>query len=173
MDPLLPDVAHEFRRHKSLADRALADLSDEQFFRRPGEPVNPVALIVKHLAGNLVSRWGNLLNGDGESPLRDRDREFRLEAADTRPELMAAWERGWQALFDALAGLETVDLAQSIEIRGEPHTLRQALLRGATHAAYHTGQILYLARWLKPEREWLTIAPGHSGLQPGTYRRPT
>lgn len=170
MDPLLPDLTHEFRRHKSLADKALAELSDEQFFRRPSDEVNPPALIVKHLAGNLKSRWTDVLHADGESPQRDRDREFVLEAADTRANLLAAWEAGWQALFNSLQSLEQVDLERTIVIRGEPHTLRQALLRGALHAAYHVGQILYSSRWLKPDRTWLTIAPGQSQGRKGNYR---
>jgi hypothetical protein len=94
-----------------------------------------------------------------------------LEPADTREALMARWAASWQTLFATLASLETVDLDRTIMIRGEPHTLRQALLRGATHAAYHVGQLLYLARWLEPQREWLTIAPGKSAEHRPGYRR--
>src|SRR5438034_6748706 len=105
MSELVADIAFEFRRHKGWADKALAGLSDEAFFRRPGEHVNPPALIVKHLAGNLLSRWTDFLTTDGEKPSRDRDNEFVLTAADTRGSLTAAWERGWQVLFDTLSGL--------------------------------------------------------------------
>ena len=105
MDDFLDDVRHEFRRHKGLADRAMQPLDDDQFFHRPGEQVNPVALIVKHLAGNLASRWADFLTTDGEKPTRDRDGEFILTDADTREHLMAAWERGWGVLFDTLAAL--------------------------------------------------------------------
>lgn len=171
MDPTLADVTYEFRRHQALAERALGALSDEAFFRRPSDVVNPPALIVKHLAGNLQSRWGNVLGGDGDSPQRNRDQEFVLEPADTREALMARWAASWQTLFATLASLEMVDLNHTITIRGEPHTLRQALLRGVTHAAYHVGQILYLARWLEPEGEWLTIAPGKSQEFRPRYRR--
>ncbi len=171
MDPTLTDVTYEFRRHQALAERALGSLSDEAFFRRPSEVVNPPALIVKHLAGNLQSRWGNVLGGDGDSPQRNRDQEFVLEPADTREGLMARWAASWETLFATLGQLETVDLSHTITIRGEPHTLRQALLRGVTHAAYHVGQILYLARWLEPEGEWLTIAPGKSAEHRPGYRR--
>jgi uncharacterized damage-inducible protein DinB len=159
---LIADVTHEFRRHKDIADKALAGLTDEAYFRRPGEAVNPVALIVKHLAGNLRSRWTDFLTTDGEKPDRDRDGEFTLTERDTRAALTAAWEAGWGALVAALAGLTDADLEQTVTIRGEPHRVRQALLRGLTHAAWHTGQILYVARLLNPGGEWLTIAPGAS-----------
>ncbi len=172
MNNLLADLTHEFRRHKALADRAMAQLDDEQFFHRPGEAVNPIALIVKHLAGNLASRWSDFLTTDGDKPSRDRDGEFRLTEQDTRANLLAAWERGWQTLFDTLAGLQASDLEKTVTIRGEAHTVVQALLRGATHAAYHTGQILYVVRLLRPDVVWLTIAPGQSrSHQRGTYRR--
>jgi uncharacterized damage-inducible protein DinB len=172
MDNLLTDLTHEFRRHKDLADRAMAALDDEQFFRRPGEAVNPIALIVKHLAGNLASRWSDFLTSDGDKPSRDRDSEFLLTEQDTRANLLAAWERGWQTLFDTLADLQASDLEKSVTIRGEPHTVVQALLRGVTHAAYHTGQILYVTRLLRPDAAWLTIPPGQSrSHQRGAYRK--
>src|SRR5881394_2556503 len=104
MDLLLKDIEFEFRRHKSLADRAMAELSDDEFFRRPGSLVNPVALIVKHLAGNLTSRWTDFLPTDGEKPTRDRDGEFVLRPEDTRTNLLAAWERGWNALSGTVNG---------------------------------------------------------------------
>src|SRR5262249_2440446 len=130
--------------------------------------VNPVALIVK-LAGNLASRWTEFLTTDGEKASRDRDGEFRLTAQDTRPNLLAAWERGWLALFDTLQSLGDADLGRSVTIRGEEHTVRQALLRGLTHAAYHTGQILYVVRLLRPESPWLTVPPGQSSKDGGAY----
>ena len=169
MDHLLEDLLHEFRRHKDLADRAIAQLDDGDFFRRPAAHVNPVALIVKHLAGNLVSRWTDFLDGDGDKPSRDRDAEFLLTADDTRANLAAAWERGWGALFDTVEQLEHADLEKLVTIRGENHTVRQALLRGMSHAAYHTGQILYLVRLLRPDSTWLTIAPGQSRQHRAAY----
>jgi hypothetical protein len=171
MEDFLQDLLHEFRRHKGLADRAMAELDDTQFFHRPGALVNPVALIVKHLGGNLVSRWSDFLTTDGEKPSRDRDGEFLLTEADTRVSLMACWERGWSVLFDTLAGLTDSDLERTVTIRGEPHSARQALLRGMSHVAYHTGQILYLVRWMRPESAWLTVPPGQSRNVPGAYRR--
>src|SRR5215469_13292372 len=150
----------------------MTQLDDEQFFRRPGEAVNPIALIVKHLAGNLTSRWSDFLTTDGDKPSRDRDGEFLLTEQDTRASLLVAWERGWQTLFDTLAGLQASDLEKTVTIRGEAHTVIQALLRGATHAAYHTGQILYVVRLLRPDAAWLTIPPGQSrSHQRGAYRK--
>jgi uncharacterized damage-inducible protein DinB len=172
LDNLIADLTHEFRRHKDLADRAMAPLDDERFFRPPSEQVNPIALIVKHLAGNLASRWSDFLTSDGEKSSRDRDGEFLLTQQDTRASLLAAWERGWQTLFDTLAGLQAGDLGKSVTIRGEPHTVVQALLRGMSHVAYHTGQILYLARLLAPDSVWLTIPPGKSRKHSqGEYRK--
>jgi uncharacterized damage-inducible protein DinB len=170
MDALLADLRHEFRRHKDLADRAIVQLDDQEFFRRPAAHVNPVALIVKHLAGNLFSRWTEFLTTDGEKASRDRDGEFLLAGQDTRAELLAAWERGWRVLFDTLEGLRDSDLDKTVTIRGEVHTVRQALLRGMSHAAYHTGQVLYLVRLLQHDSTWLTIAPGQSRGRPGAYR---
>src|SRR5262249_33282831 len=146
-----------------------APLDESQFFQRPGTLVNPVALIVKHLAGNLVSRWIEFLTTDGEKPDRDRDAEFLLTEQDTRANLLAAWERGWAALFAAVEGLRDADLDRIVTIRGEGLTVRQALLRGLAHIAYHTGQIAYLARWSRPESPWLTVAPGQSGGVRGAY----
>jgi len=171
MTDFLADLRHEFLRHKGMADRAMAQLSDDEFFRRPGLVVNPVALIVKHLAGNFVSRWSDFLTADGEKPTRDRDGEFLLTDRDTRPNLLAAWERGWAILTDTLAGLTDADLEKSVTIRGEGMTARQALLRGATHVAYHTGQITYLSRLMRPDSPWLTVTPGQSRNVPGSYRR--
>jgi hypothetical protein len=169
MEHLLADLRHDFRRHKDLADRAVAQLNDEDFFRRPAPHVNPVALVVKHLAGNLASRWTDFLTTDGEKASRDRDGEFLLTEQDTRPNLLTAWERGWAALFDTLESLGESDLDKSVTIRGETHRVPQALLRGLSHAAYHTGQILYLVRLWRPESPWLTVAPGQSQKVGGAY----
>jgi uncharacterized damage-inducible protein DinB len=162
MANLIADAAHEFRRHKDLVDRGIINLSDEQFFRPPGEQVNSIALIVKHLAGNLLSRWTEFLTSDGEKSTRNRDSEFEVTPDDTRESLLAAWELGWSALFNTLNRLTDADLDKTVTIRGEPHRVQQALLRGLEHAAYHTGQIVYLVRLVNPSGEWLTIAPGKS-----------
>jgi hypothetical protein len=169
MADLLADLRYEFRRTKDLADRAMAQLDDQEFFCPPAVHVNPVAVIVKHLAGNLASRWTDFLAGDGEKASRDRDGEFVLTDRDTRTSLLTAWEHGWKALFDTLDSLRDGDLEKSVMIRGESHSVSQALLRGLSHAAYHTGQILYLARLWRPDSPWLTIAPGQSRVARGGY----
>ena len=169
MEDLLADLRYEFRRLKDLADRAMAHLHDREFFRRPAAHVNPVALIVKHLAGNLASRWTDFLATDGEKASRDRDGEFLLTEQDERPNLLAAWGRGWAALFNCLESLGVSDLDKVVTIRGESHWVPQALLRGLSHAAYHTGQILYLVRLGRPESPWLTVAPGQSQKVGGAY----
>jgi uncharacterized damage-inducible protein DinB len=169
---ILNDLAHEFHRHKRLADRAIAGLTDDAFFHRPAGHVNPIAVIVKHLAGNLTSRWTDFLNTDGEKPSRDRDAEFVLDDRDTRAALLDAWETGWNTLFGTLQGLREADLERTITIRGEPHTVQQALLRSLTHAAYHCGQILYLTRLSNPDAPWQTMPPGASRSHRGSYRNP-
>jgi len=163
---------HDFQRSRRLTEQALADVSDDEFFRKPGEAVNSIALIVKHMSGNLASRWSDFLTTDGDKPNRERDQEFLITPADSRPHLMAAWENAWQIVTDTLASLGDEDLTRQITIRGEPHTVLQALIRSATHTAYHAGQILYLARWLRPESGWHTIPPGGSQQHgPGKYLR--
>jgi len=172
MSELLTDALHELRKQKSMAERAMGELDDADFFRRPGEQVNPIANIVKHIAGNLRSRWTDFLTTDGEKPNRDRDSEFVIKADDSRSNLMSAWERGWSILFESVTSLREEDLQRIVAIRGEQQTAQQALLRAALHIAYHTGQILYLVRLFKPDSTWLTIPPGQSRGQPGTYRQP-
>ena len=169
MSDVVSDITVEFRKHKGLADKAMSGLLDDDFFRLPAEHVSSIALIVKHLAGNLASRWAEFLTTDGEKPTRDRDSEFVIGQDDTRSNLMAAWERGWSILFATLAGLKDDDLEKSVTIRGEPHRVQQALIRGLNHAAYHVGQILYIARLLKPDAEYLTVPPGQSRAVRGGY----
>ncbi|HEX3146942.1 MAG TPA: DUF1572 family protein [Gemmataceae bacterium] len=169
MNLILADLTNEFRKHKTMADRAIGGLSDDAFFQRPGQAVNPIALIVKHLAGNLQSRWADFLTTDGDKPTRDRDTEFVLGPGDSRANLLAAWERGWGILLGALGELTDADLGRTITIRGEPHRVQQALLRGLSHTAYHVGQILYVKRWLKPDAAYQTIAPGQSKQHVSRY----
>ena len=169
MPHFLQTVTEEFTRQKSAAERALAQMSDEQFFKQPGELVNPAALIVKHIAGNLASRWTDFLNTDGEKPNRDRDSEFILKPDDTRPSLMQKWERGWAILFDSLNTLTPDDLERTIHIRKEPLNAQVAIFRALTHVSYHVGQIAYLMRLLNPSAKWLTIAPGESAKHVGAY----
>jgi uncharacterized damage-inducible protein DinB len=166
---MLADIHTEFRRHQQLAEHALEPLDDTAFFQRPGDQVNSPALIVKHVAGNLRSRWTDFLTSDGEKPNRNRDGEFQILEGDSRERLMAAWQEGWGALWSTLEKLSEQDCERTVTIRGENHTVRQAVLRSLTHTVYHVGQILYLARLLHPDGKWLTIAPGQSRTWSGKY----
>jgi hypothetical protein len=160
----LDDITHSFRKQKEWAEQAFAQVqADGDFFHRPGEFSNSIAAVIKHVAGNLSSRWRDFLDSDGEKPDRDRDAEFVIAAQDTRASLIAAWESGWAALFDTLATLADADFAKTVRIRGEEHTVHQALIRSLAHVAYHTGQLTYLSRLMQKEGwKWVTIAPGQS-----------
>jgi hypothetical protein len=160
----LDEITFGFRKQKEWAEKGFTQVkADSDFFRKPGEFSNSIAAIIKHVAGNLFSRWRDFLSSDGEKPDRNRDAEFVIGEQDTRPNLIAAWERGWSTLFDTLANLSDADFQKTIRIRGEPHTVYQALLRSLAHVAYHTGQIVYLSRLMQKDGwEWITIAPGQS-----------
>ena len=145
-DHYLANVLVEFRRYKSLADRAMAQIDDPVFFAVLDPEANSIAILVKHMAGNMRSRWRDFLTSDGEKPDRDRDSEFILTPADTRPALMARWEEGWQTMFQALEPLAGTDLLRTVTIRGEPHTITAATNRQVAHYAYHVGQIVFLAK---------------------------
>lgn len=153
----LDDVRAQFRKMKELAEKALAQVSDEAFFAQLDPESNSIALIVKHVAGNARSRWTDFLTADGEKPDRRRDSEFIVEPGDTRVSLLARWEAAWQALFDALAPLTAADLERMVLIRGEAHTVLQAINRQMAHYAYHLGQIVYLARHYAGSR-WQTLS---------------
>lgn len=139
-------AVREFKRMKALADGAMAQATLDQFFAVPAEGDNSLAIIVKHVGGNLLSRWTDFLTTDGEKPGRNRDVEFELTAADTREALLRQWELGWSALFAALEPLTDADLGRTITIRGEPHSVLQAVNRQLTHYSYHVGQIVYVAK---------------------------
>ncbi len=150
-------AVREFKRLQSLADGAMAQISDERFFAAPAAGDNSVAVLVKHVGGNLVSRWTDFLTSDGKKPGRDRDTEFRITADDTRENLRALWQQGWAALFVALAPLGDSDLARVVRIRGEPLTVLQAVNRQLTHYAYHVGQIVYVAKHHRGA-QWRTLS---------------
>ena len=159
----VPLAMREFKRLKSLADGAVAQISSDEFFAKPAEGDNSVAVIVKHVGGNLISRWTDFRTTDGEKPGRDRDTEFLILPADTREHLLARWEQGWSALFSALEPLGAVDLEHSVKIRGEPLTVLQAINRQLTHYAYHVGQIVFLAKhFAGPRWKTLSIPVGES-----------
>ena len=159
----LEDAVRQLRKYKALADGALAQVAEADFFRTIDPESNSIALVVKHMAGNMRSRWTDFRTTDGEKPGRNRDGEFELGAADTREDLRARWEAGWALLFSALAPLSEKDLLDEVPIRGEPHTVMQAVHRQLTHYAYHVGQIVTLARHFAGTR-WtsLSIPKGRS-----------
>jgi uncharacterized damage-inducible protein DinB len=160
----LDDALFTFRKHKDLAEKAVRQVdADDDFFHKPGANSNSIAVIIKHVGGNLASRWTDFLTTDGDKPWRDRDAEFIIGPDDTRERLLAAWEAGWTALFQTLGMLDEADLLKKVTIRGEEHTVLQAIQRSLAHSIYHIGQIVYLARWVKTgDWQWLTIAPGQS-----------
>jgi len=162
-DPWIADAVLQFRKYKKLSEGALAQVVDEDFFRTIDPESNSIGLIVKHMAGNLTSRWTDFLTADGEKPGRNRDEEFEARSTDSRASLMAAWEAGWATLFDALSPLRGEDLLREVHIRREPHTVLQAVHRQMTHYAYHVGQIVTLARhFAGPRWKSLSIPKGKS-----------
>lgn len=159
----LQNAINSFHTYKDLADRAVAQVNDEQFFAALDSESNSIAVIVKHVAGNLRSRWTDFLTSDGEKPDRDRDSEFEVGASADRAELRGAWEDGWRGAFEALDSLTPEDLMKTIHIRGEPHTVVKAIGRQLTHGAYHVGQIVFLAKhFAGGSWETLTIPRGKS-----------
>jgi hypothetical protein len=160
----LENSLKEFRRLKAQGDRALAQVTDEEFFRQLDAESNSLALIVKHVAGNLHSRWRDFLTTDGEKPERNRDTEFELSTSDTREHVMRRWEDGWAILFRELEPLSSADMLRRVTIRGEPHTVVQCIQRQLTHYGEHCGQIVFLAKHLAgPRWKTLSIPRGQSG----------
>ncbi|HEY2392968.1 MAG TPA: DUF1572 family protein [Candidatus Angelobacter sp.] len=159
----LDEVRRSFRGYKRLADGGLAQLSDQDFFHTPDPESNCPAQLVKHMAGNLRSRWTDFLTTDGEKPDRNRDQEFVLTPVDTRADLMRRWEESFKIIFDNIAALKPEDFSRTVTIRGEPHTILQAINRSLMHTAYHVGQILYVGKHLRGA-EWtmLSIPKGKS-----------
>lgn len=154
---VLTNAVREFHSLKDLADKALIQLDDAAFFATLDGESNSIAVIVKHLSGNMRSRWTDFLTADGEKPSRDRDREFVLDAADSRATLATNWEAAWQLLFTTLNGLGPADLEATVHIRGEPLTVTQAIHRQLTHYAYHVGQLVLLAKQARG-KEWRTLS---------------
>ena len=158
----LQDSLTLFRYYKKLTERAMEQVTDEQLFAALDGESNSIAITVKHLAGNMRSRWTDFLNSDGEKSDRQRDTEFENPPA-TRVALMKLWEGGWTYVFTALAPLSDADVDRTVMIRGEPHSVMQAINRQIAHYAYHCGQIVFLAKHLQA-RQWksLTVPRGKS-----------
>jgi uncharacterized damage-inducible protein DinB len=142
----LEDIRATAASYKKLADDAMTQVDDAQFAAALGGEENSIALVVKHMAGNLCSRWTDFLTTDGEKPDRDRDSEFELGGTDARAALMEAWERGWATFLGTLQSLTPDDLAGTVHIRGEPQSVIRAVDRGVAHACYHVGQIVLLTK---------------------------
>jgi hypothetical protein len=153
----LEDVIHRFQRIKALAGRALAQVADDELFTVLDAEGNSIALLMKHLAGNMRARWRDPFASDGETAGRDRDREFEREAGDTRASLNERWEAGWGCLFDALASFRPADLGATVRVRGRPYSLLQAINRQLSHYAYHVGQIVFLAKHLRAG-DWRSLS---------------
>ena len=153
----LDEVRRQFRGNKRLAEGAMAQLKDEDFFVALDKESNSIAVIVKHLAGNMQSRFVDFLTSDGEKPDRHRDQEFEIGPATTRDEVMRWWETGWGHVFAAVESLRPEDVMKTVMIRAEPHTVLQALNRQVAHYAYHVGQIVFLAKHLC-SAEWKTLS---------------
>jgi hypothetical protein len=159
---LIEGTLTAYRSSKSLADKAVDQLTDEKLHIALDENTNSIAVIMKHVAGNLLSRWTDFLTSDGEKPWRDRDGEF-VDSLTSRDELMAYWESGWQRLFDALSALTPDDVGKTVTIRGEPHSVPLAIQRSLAHCGYHVGQIVLIARILAGDKwDTLTIPRGAS-----------
>jgi hypothetical protein len=158
----LKDSLGVFRYYKSLAERAMAQLTDEQLVAVLDEESNSIAVIVKHVTGNMRSRFTDFLTSDGEKPDRRRDLEF-VDPPQTRAALMKSWEAGWACVFGALEALGEDDLAKTVTIRSEAHSVMQAINRQVAHYSYHCGQIVFLAKHLNHEG-WkpLTVGRGQS-----------
>jgi uncharacterized damage-inducible protein DinB len=144
----LEDSLSLFRHYKKLAEAAMEQISDEQLFEALDEEMNSIAIMAKHMAGNMRSRWTDFLTSDGEKADRNRDSEF-VEPPTTRAELMKMWNEGWERVFKALEPLTDPGLERKITIRGEPHSVMQAINRQIAHYAYHVGQIVFLAKHFK------------------------
>ena len=142
----LEATIEQFRLQKKLAEQAMQQVNDEQFFDQIGPESNSIGSIVKHVAGNLRSRWTDFLVSDGAKPDRQRDAEFQKEEDDTRDALLAAWEAGFQCLLDTLEELTPGDLQKRVRIVSQPHTVMQAIQRSLAHTAQHAGQIILLAK---------------------------
>ena len=152
----IEDSLSLFHYYKKLAESAMEQVTDDQLFTALDEEMNSIAIIVKHMAGNMRSRWTDFLTTDGEKPNRNRDSEF-VEPPATRSDLMKLWNQGWDVVFHALEPLTDSDLGRTVAIRGEPHSVMQAINRQLAHYSYHLGQIVFLAKHFKSS-EWKSLS---------------
>jgi uncharacterized damage-inducible protein DinB len=162
-EEFLAAAINAFEANKRMADRAIAQLPDEKLRVALDANTNSIAVIMKHVAGNLRSRWTDFLTTDGEKSERNRDDEF-IDTFASRAELLECWEGGWNRLFETLKSLQPDDLAKTVSIRGEPHSVPLALARSLGHTCYHIGQIVQLARVLAGDA-WNTLTIPRGGSQ--------
>jgi hypothetical protein len=162
MSSVISSIAAEYRRYQALGEAAIAQLSDAELARPSAGDSNSIVVIVRHIAGNLRSRFTDFRTTDGEKPWRNRDEEFE-DRSLAREELLAEWVSGWETLFTALDGLTDDDLHQAVTIRGHSHSIHEALHRSLAHTSYHVGQIVYIAKSIHSE-DWrsLSIPRGQS-----------
>ena len=171
----LDEARRQMRGYKRLGEGAMSQLKDEEFSVALDAESNSIAILVKHMAGNMRSRFTDFLTSDGEKADRKRDQEFELTSATTRADVMAWWDQGWALVFSAIESLKPEDVMKTVYIRQEPHTVLQAINRQIAHYAHHTGQIVFLAKHLRSS-EWksLSIPRGRSedfNRQPAAERK--
>ncbi|MBV6478150.1 MAG: hypothetical protein HGGPFJEG_00898 [Ignavibacteria bacterium] len=153
----------EFKSLKSLGDKTFSQIKDEDFFKSPDTESNSIAVIVRHLSGNMISRWTDFLTTDGEKPNRNRDEEFEKLFYTDKDDIVSRWENGWKCLFEALDSLNESDLLKTVYIRNQKHTVTEAINRQLAHYAYHVGQIVYLGKhFLSANWKSLSIPKGKS-----------
>ncbi len=153
----LENSIHEFRKLKDLGDKSFNQIKDEDFFWSPDEESNSIAIIVRHLSGNMISRWTDFLTTDGEKKNRKRDEEFERIFYTDKDDVISRWEKGWKRLFKTMDSLTDKDLLKEVKIRNEPHTVIQAINRQLTHYAYHIGQIVYISKHLESSN-WKSLS---------------
>ena len=152
----LESIILNLKRTKKQAEKAIAQLSDEDLHWQPDPESNSIAILMKHMAGNMLSRWTDFLTTDGEKPDRNRDGEF-IDRFQTRSELMAFWERGWERALGAIESLTPADLDKTVFIRSEAHSVPLAIVLQLTHYSNHVGQIVYIAKHRRG-LEWQTLS---------------
>jgi hypothetical protein len=156
MRDITASIESEYRRYKTLADKAIAQVSDADLTVAIGSESNPIGVISRHVGGNLASRFTDFLTSDGEKPWRQRDEEFE-PAESSRASVLDEWERGWRVLFDTLASLTDAELTRTVTIRSERMPVHVALHRSLAHTASHVGQIVYVAKALRGA-DWATLS---------------
>jgi hypothetical protein len=161
IDHYLDSAKNQFEQYKLLGEKAFAQVPDEKLFWQFNEESNSIATIVKHLSGNMLSRWTDFLTTDGEKEWRNRDSEFENDIR-TREDLLIRWNKGWQCLFNALNVLKNDDLQREIYIRKEKHTVLEAINRQLTHYPYHIGQIVFIGKMISDHWTSLSIPKGKS-----------